>query len=73
MAIWPVERQDWIMMKHQPKTAELKAEGKCIYMYTTTENKNALRDLKTEMGCRTWHQWVSMILEKFKEEKNDEK
>ena len=68
MTIWPAESQDWIMMKHQPKTAELKAEGKCIYMYTTDENKEDLVELKKEMGCRTWHQWISMVLAKSKED-----
>lgn len=67
MTIVSKERHDWLMMKPQPKTAELKRDGKCIYMYTTTENKLALRELKKDMGCRTWHQWVEQVLEDYKE------
>lgn len=62
---------DWLMFqdkaeekkKWQGRTKYLKKNGACIYMFTSHKNKDKIMKLKKLMGCKTWDEFISRLLD----------
>ena len=62
---------DWLLFqdkkevqkKYEGRTKYLKKNGACIYMFTSHKNKTKILKLKKLMGCKTWDEFISRLLD----------